>query len=144
MEFYIVILVSWSYSFYAIIFSGESPAKKYYQKILQPANYFWHLAGASLLSMGAYWLAKWKSEFYIILLSPLCFLLVLQLCNWITRAMYGRNVILLYRGEVKPKEYKWYIDGMLSVVCLGAPMFLPFVFINYFKHFHEIKIGVTN
>jgi hypothetical protein len=144
MEFYIVLLVSWSYSFYAVAFSGRRPAKKYYQKILQPANYFWHLAGASMLSMGAYYLAKWKSEFYIVLFSPLFFLLVLQLCNGITRAMYGRNVILLYRGDVKPKEFKWYVDGMLSIVCLVAPIVFPALFINYFRHFHEIKIGVTN
>lgn len=103
-------LVSWSYSFYAVACSGKRPAKKFYQKILQPSIYLWHLAGATLLSMVA----------------------------------YDRNVILLYRGDVKPKEYKWYVDGVLGFVCLFAPMFLPFFFINYFKHFHEIKIGVTN
>ena len=120
MEFYIVMLVSWSYSFYAVAFSGERPAKKFYQKILQPANYFWHLAGASLLSMVAYYLAKWKNEIYIVLLSPLCFLLVLQLCNWFTRVLYDRNVILLYRGDVKPKEYNWCYE--LTYLQLKQPI----------------------
>lgn len=144
MEYIIIMLVSWSYILYAIAFSGKRPAKKYYQKILQPANYFWHLAGASSLAMIAFYLAKRVDEFYVMLFSPLCFLLVLQLSNWITRTLYGRNVILLFRGDAKPKEYKWYVDGMLGALCLLVPILLPSLFFDYFKHYHEIKIGITN
>jgi hypothetical protein len=142
--FYIVMLASWSYPFYAVIFSGDKPEKKYYQRILQPANYLWHFAGASLVALVAYYLAKLQDEIYIFLSAPLCFLLVLQFSNGITRVLYGRNVILLYRGDEKPKEYKWYIDGMLSIACLMAPFFSPFLFLNFFRQFHEVKIGVTN
>lgn len=94
--------------------------------------------------MIAFYLAKRADEFYVMLFSPLCFLLVLQLSNWITRILYGRNVILLFRGDAKPKEYKWYVDGMLGALCLLVPILLPSLFFDYFKHYHEIKIGITN
>ncbi len=144
MKYIIISVFSFAYYMYAVAFSGKRTGQKYYQKILDPQKFLWHFAAAALLLIPAYGLARNYDPVYFMLSSPFIFLLILQFSNWITKTLYARNVILLYKGDVKPGEFVWYVDGVLSALCLIIPMITPGLLSNYFVRFHEIRIGVTN
>ena len=59
---------------------------------------------------------------------PILFLIVFRLLDLIVMKSQGRHILIVTKGDQMPPEYKWWIDGVFSVLSVIVP-FLISIFI---------------
>lgn len=136
-------LLNFAYVYYLVMW-GDRPEKKFYHKLLEPNTFAIHLSATGILAIIGILLGRRYDQLYAMLIAPMAGILLLFTLNWMVKTALGRNMLLRYRGDRNPREFIWYVDGILSIVVIMANVFMPILLMHYFDRFHEVKIGVTN
>ena len=131
--YFIGIVYAVAYIFYMALGVGHVPLKKPYNKLFDNKTFLIHLSINLLITLIA--VSRSLSGYYreIFFMAPLLFLVLLRLCNSLVRAITGRNVLFVARGDTRPTYYKWYVDGLVGVLIIVIPLCSCGYLMNYFR-----------
>ncbi len=123
-----------SYIFYAAIgFNSYYKRKLYFRLLLRKRLYSLHLSIA-LLTAG--WALYYCCHGYAqcsFLVAPAVFLLLLKCMDLLVLCCMKRHILLIYRDNFRPAAYRWYLDGILSMLVLMLPLFFSGILMNWFR-----------
>lgn len=107
--------------------------KKFYKKLFNPKLYFLTLFCSVLLLIiplsDLYLLGQFRLP---ILAIPFLYLLLFKVINWLSLWINKRNIIIVGRGDVWPKDHKWYVDSLLHYTATVLSIFIPLLISLYF------------
>jgi hypothetical protein len=120
--FYIGILYGLGYIFYATISFHSDYEKKFYYKLFDKQTFLLNLIITFLIAYFGLYRCKegyFRETFFM---APFLFLITLRLLDLLSLAFNKRHVIIATRHDDRPEYYKWYIDGLLSVLIVSLPI----------------------
>jgi hypothetical protein len=107
--------------------------KKFYKKLFKPKVYYLTLFfSVILLTKPLYDLYLLGHFTFFILAIPFVYLLLFKVINWISLQINQRNIIIVGRGDIWPKEHKWYVDSLLHLTATFLSIFIPMLISLYF------------
>jgi hypothetical protein len=110
-----------------------NPEKKYYHQLFKLPVYLFHIALAAIPA--SYGVTRLKhddfgAEGYLL---PLLFLIVFRLADLVVVMSQGRHILVVTRGDDKPASYKWWVDGILSVLSVIVPFLLALLISTFLQ-----------
>ncbi|RPD46041.1 hypothetical protein [Paracnuella aquatica] len=122
------VIIGLGYVFFMFMAFSSNPRNKYYNQLFKPSIYLLHLA--LTITTALYGLHRVRNHdvaetAYFI---PVLFLIIFRLFDWIVMKSQGRHILIVTKGDHRPADYKWWIDGVLSFLSFIVP-FLISVFI---------------
>jgi hypothetical protein len=131
--FYLGILYGLGYIFYSSISFQSNYQKKFYYKLFDKQTFVIHLLVTFLIAWFGFYRCKqgyFRETFFI---APFLFLLTLRLFDLLSLTINKRHVIIATRYDDRPKYYRWYTDGILSIVIVALPIVTCGHLMNKFK-----------
>ncbi len=135
--FWLTIIYGLGYVFYSTygLWTLE-PKKKFYNRLLLAGTYFPHLVINTIISTIGFYRCNNINPKEAFIFAPLLFLTILPIVNWVVRLLTGRNLIIATRWDRKPKNHKWYIDGLASIILVAVPLISCGMIMNKFRFGH--------
>ena len=123
------------YVFYAMAWLVDKPANRFYNKLLKRKVYLLHIFIFFCLFLFGVYRIRYVNAREALYMAPFFFLIFLRFFNSIVKKIAGRNIYIITKSDVRPVKYKWYLDGILSVLLLA----LPFIICGYISN--KIRFG---
>jgi len=119
-------------SFIFMAFSFD-PKKKYYHRLFKPGTYLFHLTLCFLVAVFGYYRITVFDSREVCFLMPLAFIIIFRVFDFIVVKVEGRHILVVTRGDKKPNEYKWWIDGTFTLLSAIIPFLLSLVLASKFS-----------
>ncbi|WP_148661166.1 hypothetical protein [Flavisolibacter tropicus] len=98
------------------------PKKKYYNRLFERKTYIFHLALGCMLSILGFYRIKYINFQEVGYFMPLLFLLFFRLFDWVVLKMQGRHILVVTKGDRVPSDYKWWTDGLFTLLSMITPI----------------------
>jgi hypothetical protein len=109
-----------------------TPRKKPYNALFDKKVYLAHLGMAVVLAAFAFWYFQNAALNIAFCFVPAVFLVVFLIADSLVKLMTGRHLMIADRWDRKPLSYKWYVDGLMSILIITFSLCSPFVLAAYF------------
>ena len=110
-----------------------SPRKKPYNALFDIKIYLSHLGLAIVLAAFGFWYFHNAGIQAASCFVPTAFLFSFLIGDSLVKLMTGRHLIIADRWDKKPPSYKWYIDGLMSILIVSISLCSPFVLADYLQ-----------
>lgn len=100
-----------------------NPKKKYYNQVFKSQIYSLHLIATLLIAIFGIYRVLTNDIREVSFMMPVLFLILFRIFDTIILKKEGRHIIVVTRGDHRPKEFKWWLDGIFSFLAA----ILPFV-----------------
>ena len=126
--------IGFGYVFYMCNgFLTLTPQKKPYNQLFNTRIYLAHLGMAIVLAALGFWYFQ-----NVIFQTASCFVPIVFLVNFfvgdsLVKLMTRRHLIIADRWDKKPPNYKWYVDGLMSILIIVISLCSPFILTAYLK-----------
>ncbi|MCI1186543.1 hypothetical protein MON38_03875 [Hymenobacter sp. DH14] len=127
--------IGFGYVFYMCNgFLTSTPRKKPYNALFDTKVYLAHLSLAIVLAVFGFWYFRnagfQTASFFV----PTIFLTGFFMADTLVKLIAGRHLIIADRWDKKPPSYKWYIDGLMSILLIIGSLCSPFILEQYFQY----------
>ncbi|SNC75038.1 hypothetical protein SAMN06265337_2673 [Hymenobacter gelipurpurascens] len=128
------ISIGFGYVFYMCNgFLTLNPRKKPYNVLFDKRIYLVHLGLSIVLAAFGFWYFYDAELQTVSCFVPAIFLIAFFVADSFVKLLTGRHLIIADRWDSKPPNYKWYIDGLLSILILSTSLCFPFVLATYLQ-----------
>lgn len=106
------------------------PERKYYNKLFDFNTYLFHfITSLAISAYGIYYClnVNGSGAFFF---APSFFLILFLLLDKLTKLIINRHIIIATRWDYKPSFYKWYLDGLFSILLFSIPFLLSGIIMN--------------
>lgn len=133
----VTVLYGFGYIAYATYGLQDVPSKKYYNKLLHFRVALRDFIICSAVAIWGYVRIQSGITNETFVFAPIIFIPSLLLANSIVKVTTKRNIIIATRWDAMPEDYKWHVDGIMTIILLTTPLIICGYFMNYLK-FGEI------
>lgn len=113
---------------------STKPKKKFYRKLFDAKVYNKTLLVSALLLvkpiLDLFLIGKFT---YPILAIPFIYLLFFKVINWMSLKINQRNIIIVWKGDIWPREHKWYVDSLLHFAATIISILMPLLLNLYLE-----------
>jgi hypothetical protein len=134
--FIISLIIGVGYVFFMVYGNSLHPHRKYYNRLFERNIYFLHLFVAFLVALVGLYLSIRVDARHSMLLAPVVFLIEFRIIDVLVQKLTGRRIIISDRWDSKPKNYRWYIDGICSFLLAFTPILVSGLILNKFSQGH--------
>ena len=126
--------IGFGYVFYMCNgFLTLTPQKKPYNALFDTRVYLSHLGLAIVLAIFGFWYFRSAGFQRASCFVPTVFLVSFFIADNLVKLVTSRHLIIADRWDNKPPNYKWYIDGLMSILLISVSLCSPFALEQYFR-----------